>query len=448
MHPDYTSDRPGDAPCCGMRLTPVYAGTQTDKAGPAITGSAGMVQVSASRQQLIGVRTDKVERAPVSHSLRVPGRITVDESRLYRITGPVDGWVREIGANTAGTFVKRDQVLASFYAREFLPAQQTLLYVMIANDQAPAGPASPRPAQYVRPQLQSADLTIQNAIDALHNLGVSDPQIEEFKRTRSFASNIQLCSPTTGFVLARNISPGQRFEKGDELYRVADIGHLWVMTDIFEKDQAFVRPGVLARVRYEGREFHARMADVLPQFDAQSRTLKTRFEVDNAGNVLRPDVFVDVEIQVHLPETVTVPADAVLETGRRSIVYVDLADGHFEPRTVETGWRLGNRVQITHGLEPGERIVVSGNFLIDSESRMQLARVSAAPAAATDASPKDPVCGMDVDPKKPNAIKTEYGGKTYYFCSNHCKKTFDANPEKYPPKAMSAQDGSAPRGPA
>jgi multidrug efflux pump subunit AcrA (membrane-fusion protein)/YHS domain-containing protein len=406
----------------------------------------GTVQVSAARQQLIGVRTDVVERTSVSYLLRVPGRVTPDENRLYRLTAPVDGWIREVGPNAAGAFVRKDQVLASFYTREFLPAQQTLIYITIANDQA--GGAPPVGQGFARPQLQSADLTIQNAVDALHNLGVSDAQIEELKRTRTYASNIRLCSPATGFVLARNVTPEQRFDKSAELYRIADIGRVWVMTDLFEKDHASVQPGTPATVRYEGREFLARMADALPQFDPQSRTLRTRFELENPGYLLRPDMFVDVEIQVNMPTAVTAPADAVIDTGRRSTVYVDRGDGHFEPRPVETGWRLGDRVEITSGLHPGERIVVSGNFLIDSESRMRLAAVNGSPAAEHNTVAKDPVCGMDVDPNRPNVIKTEHGGKTYYFCSAHCKKSFEANPGKYIPRTMSAQDAAAQRGPA
>jgi RND family efflux transporter MFP subunit len=251
---------------------------------------------------------------------------------------------------------------------------------------------------------------------------------------------INIYSPVSGFVLTRNISPTQRFDKGTEMYRIADIGHVWVLTDIFEKDCEFVGPGAMAMVRYQGRGFPARMSDVLPQFDPQTRTLKTRFELDNPGYVLRPDMFVDVEIRVDMPETLTVPADAIIDSGRRKTVFVERGSGTFEPRAVETGWRLGNRVQITSGLGSGERIVVSGNFLIDSESRMRLAPSGAAPATAEASPEKDPVCGMDVDPKAPDAIKSEWGGKTYYFCSPKCKKDFEADPHKYVHGTMAARD--------
>jgi Cu(I)/Ag(I) efflux system membrane fusion protein len=444
MHPQYKSDHPGDAPCCGMRLVPVYAGGGGSTPDPVTPDQPGMVQISAAKQQLIGVRTDEVKRASASHLLRVPGRITVDDARLYRLIAAADGWIRELGQNTAGSFVKQNQVLASYYTRDLLAAQQTYLFNLATNDQLERGEIN------VVSSRTPSSVNLQVTVDSLRSLGMSDLQIEEIKRTRASTPQILIYSPITGFVLARSISPGQRFDKGTEMYRIADIGHVWVMTDVFEKDREFVKPGGMATVRYQGREYRARMSDALPQLDPQTRTLKARFELDNPGYLLWPDMFVDVELQVHMPAAITAPADAILDSGRRKAVFVERGDGMFEPRLVEAGWRLGDRVEITKGLEPGERIVVSGNFLIDSESRMKLAAVSTTSMAEKVTVEKDPVCGMEVDAKAPDAIKAQYGGKTYYFCSDHCKKTFQANPGKYVPnpKKMSAQDTHRGRGPA
>lgn len=444
MHPQYKSDHPGDAPCCGMRLVPVYAGTAASSTDPVTPDAPGMVQVDAAKQQLIGVRTDEVKRASASHLLRVPGRISVDEERLYRITAGTDGWIRDLGRNSAGAFVKKNQILASYYAQNLLAAAQTFVFALQTNAQVERGDAT------LGYQRTPTALNLQVALDSLRGLGMSEFQIEEIQQTRIAPTQIHVYSPIDGFVIARNISPGQRFDKGTEMYRIADIAHVWVMTDIFEKDREFVRPGALANVHYRGRELPARMSAVLPQFDPQSRTLKTRFELDNPGYVLRPDMFVDVEIHVDMPAAVTVPADAVIDSGRQKTVFVERGDRMFEPRQVETGWRLADRVEVTNGLKPGERIVVAGNFLIDSESRMKLAAV-AVPAMAGDrpaAQEKDPVCRMTVDPKSPKAITTQHNGKTWYFCSDECKKTFEANPEKYAPKKLSAQDANGVRGPA
>ena len=267
MHPQYKSDRPGDAPCCGMRLVPVYADGTGVQPEAAASSEPGMVRVSAARQQLMGVRTDEVKLAPASQLLRVPGRVIVDEGRLYRLIAASDGWIRELGQNPAGTFVNRDQILASYYAQNFQAAQQALLFAINNTDQLDRGEAA------VASQRVPVALNLQIAIDTLRGLGMNDLQVDELQRTRRYAPQIYIYSPISGFVIARNVSPQQRFDKGTELYRIADIGHLWVMTDIFEKDRAFVRPGAVGIVRYQGREFPARMSDALPQLDPQTRTL-------------------------------------------------------------------------------------------------------------------------------------------------------------------------------
>ncbi len=422
-----------------MRLEAVYDG-DASTADAGLSGTRGLVQVSAAKQQLIGVRTDVVRRASNSNALRVPGRIAVDDTRLYRIIAPNDGWLRELGNSPAGTFVKKDEVLASYYVRDLVSTQQSYLYAFDINSQY----QQTQTANVL--QRTTSGVNLRQALDALRSLGMTDLQIEELGRTHTAASELRMYSPATGFVLARNLSPGQRFDKGTELYRIADISHVWVVADIFEKDREFLTPGAMAMVRYRGRALPARMSDSLPQFDPQSRTLKTRFELDNPGFVLRPDMFVDVEVHVNMPAAIAVPADAVIDSGRQKTVYVDRGGGYFEPRAIKTGWRLGDRVQVTEGIEPGERIVVSSNFLIDSESRMKLAPASAPAATAQPAAEKDPVCGMDVDPKASNAIQTQHGGKTYTFCSPKCKKDFEAAPEKYVPTKQPAPDYSGTRG--
>ena len=367
MHPQTRSDHPGDAPCCGMRLVPVFAG----EAQPLASGRPGLFQIDAAERRLIGVRTAEVRRSSATYPLRVPGRIAPDDMRLYRLVAATDGWVRELGQNAAGTFIKQNQVLASYYVRDFQAAQQNYLYALQSSAQL-------QPTQgNIVPQRNTANINLRLALDALRSLGMSNQQIQELQQTREPLTEMRVYSPTTGFVLARNVSPALWFDKGTELYRIADISHVWVLTDIFEKDREFVRPGSTATVRYRGRELPARMSDVLPQFDPQSRTLKTRFELDNPGYILRPDMFVDVEVQVNMPAALTVPAEGVIDTGLRKTVYVDRGGGFLEAVEVKTGWRLGDRVQVTEGLVPGDQIVVAGNFLIDSESRMKAALVSA-----------------------------------------------------------------------
>jgi membrane fusion protein, copper/silver efflux system len=167
------------------------------------------------------------------------------------------------------------------------------------------------------------------------------------------------------------------------------------------------------------KTFAARVSEVLPQFDASTRSLKVRLEVENPGYTLRPDMFADVEFRVYFGPAIMVPADALIDSGARKTVFVDQGNGYFEPRQVETGWRFGDRVQIIKGLDPGERIVTSGNFLLDSESRMK-------PIVA---GTKDPVCGMEIDPATAR-YKGEYGGKRHYFCSRKCQQNFEQGAQR------------------
>jgi len=432
MHPQYRSNHAGDCPICGMRLEPANAGSPGGESDAASTDTPGIIQISAARQQLMGVRTDEVRQASAAHQLRVPGRITVDDQRLYRIIAATDGWVLELGQNTVGRFVKKDQLLASYYTRDLLSTERSFLISLGTSD----------PSQKTDLSLASLRTSMsaiqQYPVDGLRGLGMSDLQIEEIQQTRASTPYVNIYSPAAGFVLARNISPQQRFEKGAEFYRIADISHVWVMTDIFEKDREFVRPGAMATVHYRGREFEARLSDALPQLDPQTRTLKTRFDLENPGNLLLPDMFVEVDLHVDMPEALTIPADSVIDLGRRKTIYIESSDGMFEPRLIETGWRLGDRVQVTRGLEPGERIVVSGNFLIDSESRMRMPEMAGAAPAEKVQTVKDLVCGMTVDPKSPKIQKTQYQGETYCFCSETCKQSFQANPEKFLPKKTPA----------
>jgi len=205
---------------------------------------------------------------------------------------------------------------------------------------------------------------------------------------------------------------------------------VWIIADVYGGEEKYIKPGMSAKVSLPDEEkvFRAKVTDVPPPFDTTSRTLKVRLEMDNPRNVLRPDMFVDVEFLITFPPAIIVPADAVLDSGIKKTVFVDLGNGFFEPREVETGWRFGNRVEIAKGLKSGERIAMSGTFLIDSESRLELAA-----AGMIGTLSKDPVCGVDVSLSKAEKAgrKSNYRGKTYYFTSDDCKEQFDKSPARY-----------------
>jgi RND family efflux transporter MFP subunit len=426
MHPSYRSDKPGIAPDCGMQLEARYddgkaAGEPRD-ATPSLL--AGAVRISAEKQQAIGVRVGQVEKVSGRETVRLLGRVAADEDRIFRVVTAIDGWIRDTYPNSAGTMVKKDDVLVTLYAREFLSAQTAYFFALDAIERFKQN------GQGTPAQMTSLNVQLQTAEESLQILGMSDAQMQRIAKSRQASRNIEIRSPTDGLVLSRNVFKGQRFERNTELYRIAELDRVWILADVFENDRRVIRPGGTAHIRYQGHLLPARISEVPPNFDANDRTLKLRLEAGNPGQLLRPGMFVDVEFDVDLPIRTTVPSDAVLDSGLRKTVFVDRGNGYFEPRAVETGWRSGDRVEIVRGLEAGERIVVAGNFLVDSESRMQAAAAQPAMKAAADGAIQDPMCGMEIDPAKA-AGKSAYNGKTYYFCSKSCKETFDKDPKKY-----------------
>lgn len=370
MHPQYHSDHPGDCPSCGMRLEPISAGDASSSSGGAVP--PGAIRVPSEKQQVIGVTTGVAERTSLSRTIRTVGRVAADENRVYRLVTTIDGWITQVFAGQTGAIVARDQVLLTFYSREFLAAQASYFFALDAADRYHAsGQENANQTAFVESQIRAAAETLQG-------LGMDAIQASEIAKTRKAATDIALRSPTTGYIVARSVYPRQRLERGAELYRIVDVSRVWILADLFESDAQYVGPGSAARVSFPYQAqgpIAARVGDALPQFDPASRTLKLRLEADNPAYVLRPDMLVDVELDTRLPEAIAVPADAVVDSGGRQTVFVDRGRGYFEPREVETGWRFDQRVEIVKGLMPGERIALSGNFLLDSESRMAAAWV-------------------------------------------------------------------------
>jgi YHS domain-containing protein len=266
--------------------------------------------------------------------------------------------------------------------------------------------------------------------NVLVNFGFTDYQIKAIFSGVNPGINMEVRSPIEGFILSRNVSPGLRFDRGVEFFRIADLTKIWVLADIFENEASLYQPGKQVKIElpYLNRALSARVSKVLPQFDPATRTLKLRLEADNPGFILRPDMFVNVEIPISGPPAIIVSTEAVFDSGLKKTVFVDRGNGFFEPRPVETGRFLGERVEITKGLKPGEKIVISGNFLIDSEARLQMASSSILGKVS-----RDPVCGMNIDEDIARAKGNfwEYRGKMYFFCEAGDREAFRKDPERF-----------------
>jgi RND family efflux transporter MFP subunit len=440
MHPAYKSDKPGIAPDCGMALEPVYADAGGDPATDHMP--AGTVNLNLEQQQLIGVRVGDVRTDPSMRKLRVLGRVAADEARIYRLNAAADGNIEDTSDKSTGSQVKKNERLATFFTADLLTSVGAYLNV---SSRLPN-----RSELVTESELRKRSMTV--AGNRLRTLGMSELQLRELDETQQLTDTIKILSPADGFILARSVSPGQHVEKGAEFYRIADLSQIWILADVFGEEAKYLRPGTVAMITLpnQGKTLQARVSNVLPQFDPTTRTMKLRLETENPGFVLRPGMFVDVELPVPVPAGLSIPTDALLDSGLKKRVFIDRGNGYFVPREVETGWQFGDRVQIVNGLSTDDRIVVSGTFLLDSESRLK----NPLPADRGDdpnrlqtdhhltpamdskkelVSARDPYCGMNVVPakSKTEGNTTTYKGKYYYFCSTNCRDNFLKEPNRY-----------------
>lgn len=397
MHPSYKSDKPGIAPDCGMRLEPVYADGAGSKAAKNVRyytdpkhpeyrsdkpgmnpesgndlvavydePAPGSITVSPEQQQLIGVRYGVVERANAESTIRAVGRVTVDETRVSRVTTKVEGWVEQVFVDYSGAEVRKGQPLLTIYSPELLASQQEYLLALKSKEILKTS--------VLEASRQQSESLIAASRRRLELWDLTEAQLDEIARTGKPIRNITLYSPADGYILERKAFPKQRATPESELYTLVDLSRVWIMVDVFESDAAHMRPGLAASVMLPsspGRPLTASVKHILPQVDPATRTLKVRLELPNPGLRLKPDMFADVDFRFADAARLSVPAEAVLDTGERKTVFVDRGDGALEPRQVETGRRFDNRIEILSGLTAGERIVISGNFLVDSESQLR-----------------------------------------------------------------------------
>jgi membrane fusion protein, copper/silver efflux system len=399
MHPTYVSDRPGDCPICGMRLariesTPAPAGGARGAGGgadvpsaPAPGAGAGPVtdrttiHVPARKQELIGVRTGVVRRLPLRRSLRAPAVIAADETRLHHIHSKAEGWIEKLYVSAAGEHVRRGQPLFDLYSPALLAAQEEHLIALRARAAAPSRDEA----------AGMAEALLESSRRRLLLLDLTPAQVDALEASGQPQRVVTFQAPVTGYVIGREVAPGERIEAGTTLLDVADLSRVWVIASLYENDLPFVHAGQTGTVSLDylpGRTFEGRVTLVAPVVDETTRTVKVRLEFANPGGALKPGMFAEAVLEADLGARLQVPESAVLSSGVRDLVFVARADGGFEPRAVRLGVRTSDAVEILAGLEEGEAIVVSGTFLIDAESRLKAGLEAAgAPPAAHEGHP-------------------------------------------------------------
>ncbi len=365
MHPWYKSDKPGIAPDCNMALVPVYEGDE-GKYQARNPSDPGMLEVSPEKQQLMGVTFGTVAYESAGDSVRAAARVTFDETRIAKVQSKLEGWIDQVFVNFTGKLVNQGDPLLTVYSPEALATQQEYLLAVKARDTMHDSP--------LHEMLGGAENLVAAARKRLELWDISDAQIDQIAGTGKTIKYLTLASPISGFVMERNAFPKQRVAADTVLYTVADLSTVWVMADVFEYEASAVRmgqPAALTLSYLPGRVFHGRVSYIMPQVDPNTRTLKVRIEFPNGDFALKPDMYGEVELKTGGARRLVVPQSAVLQSGDRQTVFLDAGDGHFEPRVVKTGVQAADRIEILSGLKEGDRIVVSGNFLLDSESRLR-----------------------------------------------------------------------------
>ena len=364
MHPWYRSDKPGIAPDCGMRLVPVYA-DQGRTAAPAVPGA---VEISTARQQLIGVTSESARYRTLDKTIRTVGRVALDEERVANVHVKVNGWIQKVFVDYTFQHVKKGDPLFTLYSPELLASEQEYLLARKADRElgtssfAEVAAGGRNLLEAARRRLELWDLT--------------DEQIRELGQSGKPQREITFYSPATGHVLERKAFPNQYVTPDAELYKLADHSEVWVFADVYEPELPLVELGQEATLTTEalpGQKLTGRVTFIQPHLMGETRTLPIRMDFSNPDLKLKPEMFVNVELHRSLGRQLTVPIDAVLDSGDRQRVFIDRGDGYFLPREVKVGERTENYVAILSGLRAGEKVVTRANFLIDSESNLRQA---------------------------------------------------------------------------
>src|SRR6266568_1847807 len=361
MHPAYKSDKPGTAPDCGMTLVPKYADDESRAQMP-----MGTVTITPEKQVMAGVRTALVDREPLVRDIRTTAQIVADETKIAHVHVKVAGYIDQVYVDFVGQLVKKGQPLFTLYSPDLVSAEEEYLIAKRGNTTLASAPF-----QEVSEGSQSL---LQSAQQRLKLWDISDDQIRQLDTTGKVSKDLTFYSPITGFVTDRKVFPQTSVTPDTELYTVSDLSTVWADADIYEYEVPFVHLGQrvsLTLSYYPGKTYTGNISYVYPTVDPQTRTVKVRIQLPNPGFLLKPQMFADAQLRVDYGTKVLIPQEAVLDSGTEQQVFVVHPGGMFEPRKVTLGPVVDGNVAVLTGLKAGETIVVSGNFLIDSESGLK-----------------------------------------------------------------------------
>ncbi len=361
MNPTYIRNEPGKSPM-GMDLVPVYEEEGGEKE------PASAIRIDPVTMQNMGVRLAKVMRKPVAKDIRTYGNITYDETGIYTVNTKFSGWIEKLYVNFVGDKVRKGQPLFDIYSPELLSAQEEYL---LALQQCTSLSTSPYPD--IR---QGAQRLLEASRTRLRYWDLTDEQISEIEQAGKTQKTVTIYSPATGVVIKKLAFEGHYVKAGEHQYEIADLSKVWVDVDIYEYELPWAHQGMPAEMELAyipGRRFYGKVLYIYPYLSAKTRTATLRLEFTNPDYELKPDMFATVYLKSTIAgESLVIPQEAVIDSGVRQVVFVSLGQGKFQPREVTLGVEGNNHeFQVLRGLEEGEEIVVSAQFMLDSESRLQ-----------------------------------------------------------------------------
>jgi len=335
------------------------AGTAME-AGRATPGlPPGAIRLSPDRQQLLGVVLTTVEKRQLAREIRTVGRVEYDERKLAFVNTKFGGWIERLDVDFTGVFVRKGQRLMAIYSPELVSAQEEYLLTMRAARALPGSQGGRELLDAARRRLLSWDIW--------------ESHIKELEATGRAQRILDIHSPISGYVIEKMALQGLRVEPGMNLYKIADITRVWIDAAIYEYEVPLIKLGQEATVDLSyapGEVLRGRVSYIYPYLDEKTRTVRVRVEFPNPHGNLKPGMYADVVLRSERGEALAVPQTAVLDTGSRKLVFVSRGEGRFDPREIKTGYVAGGYYQVLEGLKPGEKVVTSANFLIDSESQL------------------------------------------------------------------------------
>jgi Cu(I)/Ag(I) efflux system membrane fusion protein len=344
--------------------TSVLAG-QTAAGPPSPSMPPGTVNLNPDQQQMTGVRYTEVRRADMKRTVRTVGLVQMDEEKIARVHVKVPGWIETMYLDYVGKLIRKGQPLFTLYSPDLVSTEQEYLIALKGQAYLSQAPYADVAA--------GADSLLRATRERLQLWDISDAQIRTLEETGKAARTMTLYSPISGFVMSRTAYEQSYVTPETDLYEIADLSTIWVDVDIYEYEAPFVHLGQPASMQlsyFPGKTYRGAVAYVYPTLDPKSRTIKVRLAFPNPNYELKPDMYADVQLTIDYGMQVVVPSEAVLNSGTRQVVFLARPGGYFEPRAVKVGDEFDGQYAVLAGLKPGEKIVASGNFLIDSESRL------------------------------------------------------------------------------